>query len=568
MKIMKLGKSALRFSAPLAVVGALFLAGCGGGSDQTTAPPTQPPVDPEPSAAQHLSNLDSSLDALDTLSGAATADGSALKMATDAAKKIGTQASDGNSKAAMEYAQKVLGAKTALEAAIADAKTKLAAAKTAKAGLKADDPLLRLFNDEIERAEGKDGKGGSLKAADDVLKGSALRTQIVMVTKCPNTTTGCTGTTKPKTSADAGKAVANAIATALAPTSSDNGARASGSHGTEAPAAEVAAANKFTDNDATGMMWAMIGSNLVAKRVAQGVGTTTREVQAMKVPNGTKVSMYYSSGYPEVATTVADGTEAVSNIAYKGITGMLFCNGSDCSVAAPATGTAEGDRLLKGSWYFTTLDTNAKTYYINRKDDPTTEVDESKLYEAETLYATYGHWLTVNDQGAASINTFATSTISENGSWAAPDPASTDADAKLAEAKYSGTAAGRSVHKTTDGQGVVTNIQSGRFLADVNLTATFAATSRLGGTINNFRAPEGSNPGAVDGSWTVKLTETSVSSGAVSAGVADASGPNGVWSATSYGVSGKRPTGIYGGFNAHFTDGAAAGAFATRRKTE
>ena len=29
---------------------------------------------------------------------------------------------------------------------------------------------------------------------------------------------------------------------------------------------------------------------------------------------------------------------------------------------------------------------------------------------------------------------------------------------------------------------------------------------------------------------------------------------------------GGRPTGIFGGFNAHFTDGHAAGAYATRKK--
>ena len=49
------------------------------------------------------------------------------------------------------------------------------------------------------------------------------------------------------------------------------------------------------------------------------------------------------------------------------------------------------------------------------------------------------------------------------------------------------------------------------------------------------------------------------------AGTTTASAQNGEWSATGYGKSGERPTGIFGDFNAHFTDGHAAGAYATRK---
>ena len=48
-------------------------------------------------------------------------------------------------------------------------------------------------------------------------------------------------------------------------------------------------------------------------------------------------------------------------------------------------------------------------------------------------------------------------------------------------------------------------------------------------------------------------------------GMTTASGDDGLWSATGYGAMGARPTGIFGGFNAHFTDGHAAGAYATRK---
>ena len=114
----------------------------------------------------------------------------------------------------------------------------------------------------------------------------------------------------------------------------------------------------------------------------------------------------------------------------------------------------------------------------------------------------------------------------------------------------------------------MTDIESGNFVADVVLTAKFAATPMLGGTIDNFRAAQGSNSGAVDTSWTVTLTEADATGGTVAAtdGVADASGQDGTWSATSYGEADMRPAGIYGGFNAHFTDGHVAGAYATRRQ--
>ena len=113
---------------------------------------------------------------------------------------------------------------------------------------------------------------------------------------------------------------------------------------------------------------------------------------------------------------------------------------------------------------------------------------------------------------------------------------------------------------------MVTDIQSGRFEAEVELKAKFAATPMLGGTIDTFRAAQGSNPGAVDSSWTVTLTETTSTGGTVTDGVSDATGQDGTWTATSYGKADMRPAGIYGDFNAHFTDGHVAGAWATQEQ--
>jgi hypothetical protein len=205
------------------------------------------------------------------------------------------------------------------------------------------------------------------------------------------------------------------------------------------------------------------------------------------------------------------------------------------------------------------------------------------MYSLED-YVQFGHWLVVAANGDATVNTFAQrfdlstvggTTPTNPGSWAGPAPDSTNAGMRESSAVYSGMAAGRSVHKTLDGDGDITNIQSGRFTATVTLTAVFAGdSSTLGGEVTGFMSPD--NPGAVDEDWSVTLNSKAISSSAPSFtdGVTEATGQNGVWSATSYGASlfgdagpttaaptnaGRRPAGIFGGFTAHFTDGHAPG---------
>ena len=144
---------------------------------------------------------------------------------------------------------------------------------------------------------------------------------------------------------------------------------------------------------------------------------------------------------------------------------------------------------------------------------------------------------------------------------------------------YSGNAAGRSVRRTFDANGKQTDIQSGRFTADVNLTAEFeGAASLISGTVTKFVSPD--NRHAVDPDWSVTLkgpgdaTKATIGgNGLLSSthtttehGVTEGTGQRtGNWSATSYGEAGKRPAGINGFFNAHFRNGNVAGAYATRK---
>ena len=73
---------------------------------------------------------------------------------------------------------------------------------------------------------------------------------------------------------------------------------------------------------------------------------------------------------------------------YKGIPGNAYCLSDDCEVDADG-------KLAKG-WYFTPDFGGGVLHqgYRRRVDDA--DVDESKSYVPETLYAQFGHWLVVD----------------------------------------------------------------------------------------------------------------------------------------------------------------------------
>ena len=487
--------------------------------------------------------LDTSTEALAALAGPASMEGSTAMMAAKYAKMVGTLGADGDSAAAAMNAQGVLDAKAALETAKADAEAKRAQAQAARAGLEADDPLARVLDGAIARADTQ------IEMATAVLEATGADSVSAQVKAIVGT-----DAEMPMTATDAGKKVAMAMAEALAPKSADDGAGLRVVHRETAPPDSVAIANRLVMDDAMGMTFAAIvgEGNLADKRVAATDGGT-RPVKALSV-DGMKAMDLFATVPETIAST--DGTEIDAGVAYKGVPGMLFCAGADCAVAG------EGDaRTLTGSWYVAA--DNAMHYYRRGTGD------EAGVYVHETDHAIWGHWLSVAADGEATITTFAQAatadgTPADPGNW--DEPVADDARLSDSTATYRGLAAGRAVHKTTDSDNVVTNIQSGRFEADVALTARFAVTPTLGGTIENFRAPDGANPGAVDASWRVTLTETEAFTGTVKAGVADASGQDGAWTANAYGTPDKRATGIYGGFNAHFTDGHVAGAYATRQE--
>ena len=519
-----------------AAAAALALAGCGGGGSGGTArTPADTPTDPPPPA-----NLTALFGAAQTASSDAAAAGeaaaAAVKAAVDSAKMLTTTQVGGDSMKAMMNAQAILDARDDAAQAVMDAEAALAAAKKAQMDamdIAADHPqksaLMAAAETAVMAAEEQ------VKAATAVRDGRALDDEVFKVV-------GAGGKGTPRSIADA---VGKDIAESVSPGS--NVGRNRGAHEANTTNFDSVTDDglKYSTNDAQGMTWAEIVGEANVMDVRRLANNAVAPVKAASVM-GSMVDDLDTSGSPP-----ADGSNSAANTdgtsfaaSYMGIPGTVFCAGTDCAVG--------DDGNLAGSWYFTPTSTTAS--YIN---NPNRDVSEDTPYVEESMYASYGYWLTsTGDPLAWTVNTFATSAGGSIVNLAAGTTTNGLADT----ATYSGKAVGMSVHKTPKAGGG-NHIDSGMFTADVMLTARFSDTATdqtVSGTIDNFQGD------AVGSGWTVRLDPITQSTTGTS-GTAVASGENGSWSATVYGNdASKRPAGIHGGFSAHFLDGHAAGAYATR----
>ena len=187
-----------------------------------------------------------------------------------------------------------------------------------------------------------------------------------------------------------------------------------------------------------------------------------------------------------------------------------------------------------------------------------TPADESQTYEAETMYATYGHWLTAN---TSDTDLWDVKTIAYSGGGTTVNlAAGTEANNLEDKATYSGSAVG--ISSQTAGSGDSMTTDSGQFTADVTLNASFGTAPTVRGTINNFVGD------AIDSGWSVTLESATLGT-SLARGRAVATGADGAWSAQAYGNDAdERPAGIFGGFSAHFTDGDAAGGPTPRARID
>ena len=490
--------------------------------------------------------------------GAGMAAADALESAEESEDMLTTTQVGGDSSKAMMNAQAILDAKDDVAQAVMDAemaKMDAMEAKTA-AGMVPDGTAgkaqaIAALDAAIKVAEAE------IKKATAIRDGRDLDDAVFEVV-------GANGKGTPRSIADA---VGMDIAAALAPTTTGAGTRVSpgattpGTSGASAPASTVPAAHKHTANNAQGRTWAEIAgeANVMMKRL--GDSTTPNPVIPVASIAGMTASAVAPTGTDLSTTGNTDGT-STSGGTYMGIPGTVWCLGGNdgCSVT---------DGKLDAGWYFSP--DSATAYYIR---NPNRDNSAATPYVAEastttddyaSSYASYGYWLTVTGT-AWTVETFA---LANGGGTTAGTDFTLAADADLGDsATYRGEAVGMSVRKTPKAGGG-NHIDSGMFTAAVTLTAKFsdtAAAQTVSGLINNFQGD------AVGSGWSVRLDAPAA--GGFGGGLAVASGEDGLWSATAYGdrpvttpaTDLARPAGIFGGFSAHFLDGHAAGAYATRKE--
>lgn len=540
----------------------LALAGCGGGGSGGSASNGGPngagdgqqqPTQEQPTQAKaplsYATDLNASIATLTTLSGDVTAEGSALKMASDASGKIGVVGSDGNSMTAMSNAAMVLKARSDLEDAIKAAEEDRTEAEAAKADTDDADVIAALDN-AIAAANKQ------IMAAQAILDATGTASLAFYVQ-------AVTGTDEDdmKNAADKGKEVADAIYTALT-TPAQIPAVVSDFGTVPTATSDTVGKVMAGPSDAQGMTWAEIGgSDLVDKRIA-ATGGGTMEVKAKSVAGMTAGTLGLNA-----APAIADGTEVPGT--YKGIAGTLFCAGSDCKVEGTGAFNATTHRLT-GSWYFTPSAPSMTTYLAG-----TGTAAGTYSVEAVTDYVRYGYWLSVASatDDTTTINRYVSGPDAQTGAVYGVD---SDVTAfKDATARYQGNALGMSVVQTFDSMGKEVSRASGGFTADVSLTMRFGSSPSLDGTISNFQGD------AVDTGWSVDLKTSELSGGelrtAPTNGTVGGDATSGAWTATAWGGAvdhvnttdvdeSARPMGVYGAFNAGFTNGAAAGVYATRKQ--
>ena len=528
----------------------------------------------------------------------------ALKDAEKYSEMLDVESVNGDSYEAMMNAQKVLDARDVVVQAVMNAEAARKRAKDAKDKVEAIAAEIEAIADGTERkTELSAALDNAIAALDDAIEkageeiaytmgirdaknaddsinadGVALKTDVEMVTG--------TDEDMPMTPKDKGEEVAMAVGGALLPMVPDTVADAATHDGTArrvehyaTPATLVAVTDlpniddrTFHDQDSRGMTWAMIvGEGNIRK---ERLGPDNIVMQLVSI-TGMDAADVDSSDSPTLhaggggnSDGMWDDTDSIDtdDINYRGIQGTVYCLGGADGCSVGTSGANEGK--LVGGWSFTPDSLTDR--YIANSDDAT-------MYVADTLYAQWGHWLTMGTSGVTT-HTYATSAGNTSNLNLG---VMTGSETEFETATYTGDAAGMSLHETFDANGDVETTHSGAFTADVELTARFGSAPTLKGTISGFESTSGMN---TDSDWEVELQERALGPTAAfttiegsSFGVAKGSGQAGDWSTQGYGPAQSpadgdtpavdhRPSGFFGNFEAHFTDGHAAGAYAAQEE--
>ena len=523
---------------PIAAIAAVALvaAACSSSGDGPTTPP--PPPDPKLTALEAATALAARMDNID-------ADvAMLLDNAIESAGMLSTKLVDGDSAMAADNADMVLKAKIAINDALTAADTAIMEANALNTA--AED-----IENAIEKAAVMRILDYAIESVDELKKTAQA---IIDAADSDDDTINTLGEAvaaveggdedMPKTAADAGLAVAAEMLAALrGPPGNETADQLKVVVGT---VPSLATKNVVYKDNHKGKTWVeLVGADkIVDTRIV--VGNVTAAVKATSVAGMTFDSTETATGEDNFTP---DGTQ-IAQIAYKGIEGTIFCQGADCRVEVDTATEEDGDRKFVGSWYFTaTNSASGRIYYVA---NPASEGN----YIMETVFAQYGYWLSF-EGNVPVVNRFATSAATANeGAWSMVGD---ETNMLGATATYTGPAVGVSAMK--DSEGMATG--SGAFTAKATLSASFGDSSTLGGSITEFQG-DAANLG-----WIVTLPAVAFDGSILGAMTAIGSGPGGAgaagkWSATSYGGSATaRPAGIFGGFDAHFIDGDAAGVYNT-----
>ncbi len=515
------------------LVAVLAMAGCGGGgSGETTTEPTEP-TEPAPPASVEQLSLDIQAAENKAMTAKEMAEG-ALKSAMKYDDMLMTTEVAGDSGAAMMAAQAILKAEMDVATALMDAEAAFTAAEAAQMKvmeLPENHPHKATLMTSADRAvENAEMYVDDIK---DISTGVELEAAVALVV----------GTDKKGTPRSIANTVGEAIAGALAQANT-----ARHPHTTTGPAAEIIAAHKLVMDDSRGNTWEEIVMNRGGSVVRMPIGSSNAGVKVSSVAGMETAKLWADA--TQRPSEGADGVAVSDAASYMGIPGTVHCLGTDCKVTGGK---------LDGSWYF--APTAPATHWVRNTDNATRV---AMPYVADSIYVTYGHWLSVSGEDWT-VHTFAN--LSDSKTAGATGTDATGALAAAAgldgiddgdKATYSGGAVGMSVR--TQGSGDSKTTDSGRFTADVALNASFGSSPTVTGKITNFQG------GAVNPSWVVNLGQATLQGSSAASGVTVTGGRDGAWNAQAYGTDAtKRPTGIFGGFSAHFSDGDAAGAYATTK---
>ena len=273
------------------------------------------------------------------------------------------------------------------------------------------------------------------------------------------------------------------------------------------------------------------------------LATDNGKIASSRFPSGENTDRTYVVYDADTAT----GRASQFSGTFDGASGTYRCVAdAGCTVSTDAMGKFED--LMADEWQFTPA--------------PGATVDKP-----DGDYLTWGFWLdtTTKDGAIASydtVQTFATSSL----------PAETTLGDVTGTASYEGDAAGVYVHETSKEDGTVDTAISGRFTADVALTANFddadplRKENTISGTISNFDLD-----GGPDNSWNVSVSATINDGGTLSSGVASGrTGNDGSLSGQFHGPSDRAaadaPPVLVGEFNSTFVNGAVAGAYGARKQ--